>query len=243
MRGHSIPFYKEDKTGEVTRAVIWALILPVAECGTMIVIRGSTMARPPVIETNPDIRVTLDVSSVGLTDDQFFRLCSDNRDLLFEMSAEQELIVMSPTKPVTDRKNATITARLWNWTQHDGTGVSFGSSALFSLPNGAKRSPDGAWIANSRWKCLTKEEQEELHEICPDFVIELRSRSDVLSDLEKKMEEYIINGARLGWLLDPTENRATIYRAGEAPERMDQPTILTGDPVLPGFKFDFREIL
>jgi len=208
----------------------------------MIVLRGN-MARTPVIETNTDVRLTLNVRSVGLTDDQFFRLCNDNREFLFEMSAERELIIMAPSKPETDRKNATITARLWNWAQQDGTGVSFGSSAIFTLPNGAKRSPDGAWIRNSRWKCRTKEEQEEFHEICPDFVIELRSRSDRLRDVEKKMEEYITNGARLGWLLDPIKNRATIYRPGHSPERIDKPTFLSGDPVLSGFKFDFKEIL
>jgi len=201
------------------------------------------MARPPAIQPDTGTRITLNVRNVGLTDDQFDRLCCDNRDLRIEMTAEKELIIMSPTYPETDRKNAKITQRLGNWAEQDGTGVFFGSSAIFTLPNGAKRSPDGAWIPKSRWDQLTEEEKNECTEICPDFVIELRSHSDRVPDIEAKMEEYIANGARLGWLLDPIENRATIYRSGQSPQRIDNPTIITGDPVLPGFKFDFREIL
>jgi Uma2 family endonuclease len=201
------------------------------------------MARPPVIESNTPVRIVLDVSSVGLTDHQFFRLCIDNSDLRIEMTAKGELILMSPTNPATDRRNAIITMRLGIWTTQNGTGVFFGSSAIFALPNGSKRSPDGAWIPKSRWNQFSKEQQEQFTEICPDFVIELRSRSDRLRDLEEKMEEYIANGARLGWLLDPFDNRATIYLPGEQPQRIDSPTTLTGDPVLPGFTFDFKEIL
>lgn len=201
------------------------------------------MARPPVVESDTAVRIVLDVSSVRLTDDQFFRLCNDNRDLRIEMTARGELIIMSPTNPDTGRKNAAITARLWIWAQRDGTGVSFDSSSGFTLPNGSKRSPDASWILSSRWASFTNEEKQLFTEVCPDFVIELRSPSDRLSDIEKKMEEYIANGARLGWLLDPTENHATIYQPGQAPQRIDSPTTLTGDPVLPGFAFDFKEIL
>ena len=200
------------------------------------------MARPPAIKRDTPVRLTLDVRSIGLTDDQFFRLCSDNRDFGFEMTARGELIVMSPTNPETDRRNATVTTLLGIWARQDGTGVFFGSSAIFILPNGAKRSPDGAWIPKSRWNRFTTEEKEQFTQICPDFVIELRSPSDRLADVEEKMEEYIGNGAKLGWLLDPIENRATIYRPGHPPERIDTPTILGGDPVLPGFNFDFNEI-
>jgi len=113
---------------------------------------------------------------------------------------------------------------------------------MFTLPTGAKRSPDGAWISKSRWDRLTEEEKDSFTRICPDFVIELRSKSDRLGKLKEKMEEYIANGARLGWLLDPLDNCAYVYRAGLSTERIESPTILTGDPVLPGFKFDFREI-
>jgi len=159
------------------------------------------------------------------------------------MTAKGELTVMSPTNPETGRKNATITPRVWNWTMRDGTGVCFDSSSVFTLPNGAKRPPDGAWIPKSRWDRFAKEKKEQFTEICPDFVIELRSPSDRLADIEEKMEEYIAYGARLGWLLDPVENRATIYRPDQQPQRIDNPATVTGEAVLPGFNFDFKEIL
>ena len=199
------------------------------------------MARSPVTETQTDFRLVLSVRSVGLTDDQFFRLCSDNRDLRIEMTAQKELIIMSPTNPKTGWRNAKITMRLGIWAEQDGTGVVFDSSAIFTLPNGAKRSPDASWIPKSRWNLV--DDEDEFHEICPDFVIELRSISDRLRDVEEKMEEYIANGSKLGWFLDPFKNRAVIYRPGQRPERIEDPGILSGDPVLPGFQFDFREIL
>ena len=129
------------------------------------------------------------------------------------------------------------------WARPDGTGVFFDSSAGFTLPNGAKRSPDASWIPKSRWDRLTQGEKESFTEICPEFVIELRSPSHRVTDIKEKMDEYIANGSRLGWLLDPIENRAFIYRPGQPPEGIDKPGILSGDPVLPGFKFDFKEIL
>jgi len=201
------------------------------------------MARPPAIEAETAVRLVLDVRSVGLTDDQFFRLCRDNRDFRIEMTASGELIIMPPTNSETGRKNAAITARLFIWAKQDGSGECFDSSSEFSLPNGAKRSPDASWILKSRWDRLSDEEKNKFSPTCPDFVIELRSPSDPLPDIEAKMEEYIANGARLGWLLDPVENRAITYRPGQTAEYIDKPTIVSGDPVLPGFRFDFKEIL
>src|SRR5437867_3018291 len=202
------------------------------------------MARPPAIETETGLWLALNVRSIGLTDDQFFALCSDNDDeFVFEMSAHGELIIMSPSFPDTGEKNSKINQRLANWTEQDGTGVCFDSNAGFTLPDGAKRSPDAAWIPKSRWYAIPKEERRKFHQICPDFVTELRSLSNRLSRLQEKMEEYVANVARLGWLLDPIDNCATIYRPGQPPERIDNPTIISGDPVLLGFKFDFTEIL
>src|SRR5438552_10560187 len=201
------------------------------------------MARPPAIEAETAFQLVLNVRSLGLTDDQYFRLCSDNRDFRIEMSADGELIIMSPTNMETGRKSAVITARLFNWAEQDGTGECFDSSSEFTLPNGAKRSPDASWIPRTRWDRLSQEEKEKFTEICPDFVIELRSPSDRVADLEEKMEEYIANGSRLGWLLDPVNNRAIIYRPGQLPEQIDNPAILNAEPVLPGFRFDFKEIL
>jgi Uma2 family endonuclease len=201
------------------------------------------MARPPAIEADTAFRVTLNLQSVGLTDDQFNRLCSDNRDSRIELTAEKQLIIMSPCGPETSRRNVKIIQRLANWADQDGTGVCFGPDAIFSLPNGAKRSPDASWIAKKRWDRFTKEEKLAITPICPDFVIELRSLSDRMPDLQEKMEEYISNGAKLGWLLDPIDNRAVIYRSGQPPLIIDTPEIISGDPILKGFHFDFREIL
>jgi Uma2 family endonuclease len=201
------------------------------------------MARPPAIDTDTALWLALNVRSLGLTDDQLGRLFSDNEDFRFEMSAQGELIIMAPTTPKTDLRNVKITQRLANWTERDGTGQSFGSSVMFTFPNGAKRSPDGAWISNNRWNRVTEEEKDTFTNICPDFVIELRSKSDRLVKLKEKMDEYVDNGVRLGWLLDPLDNCAYIYGRGQSPERIESPTILSADPVLPGFEFDFREIL
>lgn len=201
------------------------------------------MARPPAIEADTAFRVILNVQSVGLSDDQFLRLCSDNRDFRIELSAHGELIIMPPPGSKTGRRSLKINQRLANWADQDGTGVGFGTDTGFTLPNGAKRAPDASWITLERWGRIPQEQQEKLAPICPDFVIELRSPSDSLSDVQEKMEEYIANGARLGWLLDPFENSATIYRPGQLPQRVENPAILTGDPVLRGFRFDFTEIL
>ena len=150
---------------------------------------------------------------------------------------------MSPTSMETERKNAKIIQRVANWTEKDGTGECFGSSGMFTLPNGAKRSPDAAWTSKSHWNRLTDEEQNSFAGICPEFVIELRSSSDRLSKIQEKMDEYMANGARLGWLLDPLNNCAYVYSPDVPAKRLDQPTFVSGDPPLPGFEFDFREIL
>lgn len=200
------------------------------------------MARPPAIETETDFYLALNIESVNLTDDQFLQLCRDNPDFRLEISAEKELIIMPPTGNETSHRNADIICQLVNWAKRDGAGVAFDNNGMFTLANGAKRSPDAAWILNTRWNSRSKEDREGFTKICPDFVVELRSRSDRLSRIKKKMEEYIANGARLGWLLDPIHNQAYIYRPDQAAECIDDPAIISGDPVLPGFKFDFREI-
>jgi len=201
------------------------------------------MARPPAIDMDTAVRVVLNVSSLNLTDDQFLRLCSDNRDFRIEMTSQGELIIMPPPGCKTGIRGSKINYRLAGWTEQDGTGVCFVTDTGFTLPNGARRGPDAAWITNERWDQIPEEQQEKLAHISPNFVIELRSPSDRLRDIQEKMDEYMANGVQLAWLLDPFDNCATIYRPGQAPERIEKPSILSGDPVLPGFRFDFREIL
>ncbi|HEY2381371.1 MAG TPA: Uma2 family endonuclease [Terriglobia bacterium] len=201
------------------------------------------MNRTDVTITGDEFYLVLDVHDLGLTDDQYFRLCRDNDDLRIEMSAQGELIIMSPNKPKTGRKHAVIIQRLRNWAERDGTGEVFDATSEFTLPNGAKRMPDASWILKLRWDSLTEEQQEDFSPICPDFVIEVRSPRDRLKVLKAKMEEYRDNGACLGWLLDPIANRGYIYLPGASVQEIEKPEILRGDPILPGFTFDFREIL
>jgi Uma2 family endonuclease len=209
----------------------------------MIVLRTG-MTNSGVTQSGDEFYLALNVKAVALTDDQFFRLCHDNRDFRIEMTAEKELIIMSPTKPGTGRKNAKFLTRLGAWAERDGTGECFDGESEFTLPNGAKRAPDASWILKSRWYALPeKEREEQFTRICPDFVMEMRSRSDRISNLRKKMEEYIANGARLGWLLDPVANCAMVFRPGRSPDKIERPTLLKGDPLLVGFEFDFKEIL
>ena len=186
--------------------------------------------------------LVLKVQSVDLTDEQFYRLCADNRDLRFELTAVGELLIMSPTGSKTGWRNAKITHRLATWSEQDGTGVYFDSSAGFTLPNGAKRSPDGAWVRREAWEALTAEQQDRYAPICPDFTIELRSPTDTLADLQEKMKEYIENGTQLGWLFDPKNKRVYIYRPNQPPEQVENPSSICGDPVLPGFVFDPGDI-
>ena len=194
------------------------------------------------LEQNTSHFLMLNVQSVDLTDEQFYRLCSDNRDLRFELTAQRELLIMSPTGSKTGWRNGKITQHLFNWTELDGTGVGFDSSAGFTLPNGAKRSPDASWVRREVWDALTDEEQDEFAPICPDFAVELRSPTDSLEDLHEKMREYIANGTRLGWLFDPKNKRVDIYRPNQSVELLENPSSISGDPVLPGFLFDPSEI-
>lgn len=177
-----------------------------------------------------------------LSDDEFFDFCMANKDLRIELTSEGDLIIMPPTGMKTGQRNFELTGSFAAWVKKDGTGLGFDSSALYSLPNGAKRSPDVSWVRKERWEALSKEEQEKFSHIFPDFVVELRSPSDSLRRLQKKMEEYIENGAGLGWLIDPFEKKVHVYRQGTAVEVLDDPQTVSGEPILPGFVLDVRAL-
>jgi Uma2 family endonuclease len=201
------------------------------------------MAHTLSTECDTAFRISLDVRSIQLTEEQFYLLCRDNRDLRLELSAEGELIIMPPTYTDTGWRCSRITRRVDEWAEKDGTGTSYGSSTGFTLPNGAKRSPDASWISHRRWQNLKPEDRKKMARICPDFVVELRSVTDRLSDVMKKMTEYTQNGARLGWLLDTIDKRVYIYRPRRPVECLENPDFLSGEDVLPGFRFNFQEIL
>ncbi len=185
---------------------------------------------------------TVNFSSLRLTVAQFERLCRDNRDLRLELTSKGELIVMPPTGSKTGQRNFSLTSQFGGWVQKDGTGVAFDSSTGFTLPDGAIVSPDASWIRRERWDALTEQEQEGFAPLCPDFVIELRSHSDSLSRLQNKMQEYIENGAKLAWLLDPLKRRVCIYRPGNEPEVLEDPETLSGEPLLRGFVLNLHEL-
>ncbi|AFZ50250.1 Uma2 family endonuclease [Dactylococcopsis salina] len=186
--------------------------------------------------------ITINLQSVELTEEQFFQLCANNRDLRLERNAQGELIIMPPTGGETGNRNARLTQQLMNWTDQDGTGIAFDSSTGFKLPNGANRSPDGAWIPLSRWQELTQKQKEKFIPLCPNFVIELRSPTDKLIDVQNKMQEYLDNGTELGWLINPQDQQVEIYRQNQGIEVLDQPDFLSGEEVLPNFQLDLRAI-
>jgi Uma2 family endonuclease len=188
--------------------------------------------------------LTLDLRSVvQLTEAAFVNLCAANPEAKLERTAIGELVVMSPTGGETGRRNLSLSMQLGIWNQKAGLGVAFDSSTMFQLPSGAFRSPDAAWVALSRWDALTPEEREGFVPLCPDFVVELRSPSDSLKALQAKMAEYISNGARLGWLIDPKTKQVEIYRPEMPAEVLMTPQTLLGNPVLQGFQLDLSSIL
>ena len=179
---------------------------------------------------------------ISMTDDQLFDFCQLNKDFRIERKANGEIVIMSPTGSETEERNFDLIGQLWFWTKQDGTGVGFGSSGGFTLPNGAVRSPDAAWIKKTRWEAIPADLRKKFAPICPDFVVELRSESDSLKDLQDKMLEYINNGALLGWLIDRKERKVYIYRPNTEVEELDNPSTLSGEDVLSGFVLDLSSI-
>ncbi len=181
-------------------------------------------------------------ATLGLTDDRFYDFCRLNRELRIERTAAGELSIMAPAGGDSSDRNAEITFQLRRWAKRNGAGRTFDSSGGFRLPSGAVRSPDAAWIGNARLTPLTDEQRKGFIPLCPDFVVELRSASDSLPALQDKMREYMENGARLGWLIDPVGGQVFVYRPGAPPERLEKPARVSADPVLPGFRLEMDEI-
>jgi Uma2 family endonuclease len=179
---------------------------------------------------------------VQLTRTEFYKLCTANPDMKLERSAQGELIVMSPTGGETGHWNSKINGELYLWDREAQRGKSFDSSTGFSLPNGGDRSPDAAWLPIEKWQALTPEERQGFLPLCPDFALELLSPSDSWKQGQQKMDEYMQNGCRLGWLIDPKHKRAAIYRQGQPVEVVETPSTLSGEDVLPGFLLDIQAI-
>ncbi|MEG5000486.1 Uma2 family endonuclease [Microcoleus sp. B4-D4] len=177
-----------------------------------------------------------------VTHEQFQEIAAVNRDLRLERTAKGELIVMPPTGSETGNRNLDIEGQLWLWNRQTKLGVAFNSSSGFKLPNGADRSPDASWVKLERWQTLTPKQQEGFAPLCPDFVVELRSKSDNMEPLREKMREYMVNGAILGWLIDRKNKKVEIYRQNQDVEILDNPSTLSGEEVLPGFVLDLTDV-
>lgn len=185
---------------------------------------------------SPSVPLTVNLPSIkSMSVEEFYEFCQANRDLRIERSASGEVIIMPPAFSDTGNRNGKIFQQLANWAEQDGTGETFDSSAGFTLPNGAIRSPDASWIKLERWNALTEEQKASFAPICPDFVIELRSKSDTLSGLQDKMQEYLNNGVSLGLLIERKNRNVYIYRPNQEPEVLDNPETVSVEPELSGF--------
>ncbi|MCW5312589.1 Uma2 family endonuclease [Nostoc sp. KVJ3] len=179
--------------------------------------------------------LTLKLDTVHLSDEQFYHLCQNNRELKFERTTKGELIIMSPVGGESGNREADLIIDLGIWNRQTGLGYTFSSSTIFKLPNGGDRSPDAAWIQRERWEALTPEQRRKFPPIAPDFVIELRSATDDLEMLRSKMQEYMDAGVQLAWLINPQQQQVEIYRQKQDAEVRNLPTQLSGEDVLPGF--------
>lgn len=175
---------------------------------------------------------------VELSDDQFYELCQNHRDLKFERTAQGELVIVTPVGGEGGSREADLIGDLVYWNRRTQLGKVFSSSTCFRLPNGADRSPDAAWIILERWNQLTPEQQKKFPPVCPDFAIELRSESDALESLQQKMQEYISNGLRLGWLVNSQDRQVEVYKANRVKRVLENPKQVDGEDVLPGFVFE-----
>jgi Uma2 family endonuclease len=179
--------------------------------------------------------VVLNLEGVNLTDEQFYHLCQVNETWKLERNQKGELLIMPPVGGNSGKQEADLITDVTIWNRQSNSGKVFSSSTIFRLPKGGNRSPDVAWVKRERWEALSAEDQEKFPPLCPDFVIELRSRTDSLSSLQEKMREYLASGLRLGWLINPQQQQVEIYRLNCDVEIINLPAILSGEDVLPGF--------
>jgi Uma2 family endonuclease len=195
---------------------------------------------PPSEKIAPFLPV--DLTSLRLTAEQFEQVCRDNPDLRLELTSTGGLIVMPPAGSTTGKRNFNLSRQFGVWVEKDGTGIGFDSSAGFTLPDGAVLSPDVSWVRREKWDALTEDEQERFAHLCPDFVIELRSRWNTLKAQQEKMQEYLDNGTRLAWFIDPRNRRIYIYRKGEEVEVLTDAATVSADPILKGFVLQLAEL-
>ncbi|MBX3010902.1 MAG: Uma2 family endonuclease [Caldilineaceae bacterium] len=205
------------------------------------VTREKSTARPEFMAELPRLEVQFD-PVIQMDDDQFFEFCQLNRDLRIERTATGKVLIMSPAGGETGSRNAELTLALRQWAKRDQRGVAFDSSTGFILPNGAIRSPDAAWVQRERLTVLSPQQKRKFLPLCPDFVVELRSATDQIAELQEKMQEYLANGAQLGWLLIPETRDVYIYRPQTEPLYLQDPAQISGEPFLPGLVITLAEL-
>jgi Uma2 family endonuclease len=170
-----------------------------------------------------------------MTDEELMRFCAANEMVRVERDANGELILMSPGGSGAGHTNSELIYQLAAWARETNSGATFDSNAGFTLPDGSMRSPDAAWIAWPRWSALTEKQREEFAPICPEFVIELRSPSDRLTELQAKMQMWVANGAEVAWLVDPSRRVVEVYRAGREVEVVEGGSVVEGDGPVAGW--------
>lgn len=195
---------------------------------------------PPTEKITPFL--TLDLTSLRLTAAQFEQVCRDNPDLRLELTSNGGLIVMPPAGSKTGKRNFNLSGQFMVWVEKDGTGIGFDSSTGFTLPDGAILSPDVSWVRREKWDALTEDEQERFAPLCPDFVIELRSRWNTLKAQQEQMQEYLDNGTQLAWFIDPRNRRIYVYRKGEEVQVLTEAATVSADPILRGFELQLAEL-
>lgn len=180
--------------------------------------------------------------NLKFTDEEFEQIVAVNKNLRLELTAEGELVIMSPTGGEPGNRNFDLLGQLWFWNTKNNLGKAFDSSTGFKLPNGATRSPDASWVKMERWDAITPEKRKKYLPLCPDFAVELVSETDDVEDTQGKMQEYLANGLQLGWLINPKDQQVIIYRPNQAPEVLQSPISLSREDVLPGFILNLQSI-
>lgn len=187
--------------------------------------------------------ITINFNSIiEISDEQFYQLCTQNPETQFERNCEGEILIMPPTGGETGKRNANLIVQLAIWNQQAKLGEVFDSSTGYKLPNGANRSPDVSWIQQERWDSLTSKQKEKFIPLAPDFVLELMSPTDYLVNTQAKMQEYLDNKVKLGWLINPQAKQVEIYRLGQEAKLLDSPQSISGEDILPGFMLNLAGI-
>lgn len=187
--------------------------------------------------------MTIHTKAFRMTDEEFVRFCEDNPDLRIERTSEKDILIMAPSFARTGIIHSIINSRLVDWSLKTKSGLITDSSTGFYLPDTSMRAPDLAWIPMKKWKEFAEEEKNSFLKYCPEFVIEVKSKSDRTKEIRSKMESWIKNGARLAWLIDPQEEKVWIYRKnGSIQEISGFDNSLSGEDVLSSFTFELKDL-